>query len=315
MPFPDIPLADGNAIPAIAFGTGTANLGKDVHESVENALEAGFSHIDAAQFYMNEESIGVAIRESGLARSEIFVTTKWSGVISDVHKSLEISLSKLGLEYVDLFLIHTPTSTEGKLESVWRTFEEVREAGLTKSIGVSNFSIKQLEELLKVARVKPVVNQVRFHPYNWAENKALLEFHTKHGIVTEGYSTLIPITRLPGGPVDAALAPAAKRLNATPVQVIFSWVKAKGVVIVTTTSKRERLKEYLEVGDLPDLTPDEVAAIDEAGLKGPPSAWSSKPTLNSGSSAKRWRRWLFTLFVFIVILYNFHRFCPVSEKI
>ncbi|EKM79196.1 hypothetical protein AGABI1DRAFT_74034 [Agaricus bisporus var. burnettii JB137-S8] len=266
MPFADVKLNDGYSMPAIAFGTGSVNKGRDIHEYVEDALEHGFSHIDTAQHYANEESVGVAIRESGLPRSDIFVTTKWLGERSDIRKSLEMSLSKLGLEYVDLFLIHVTRSVGNDVEYVWRQFEEVREAGLTRSIGVSNHNIEDLEPLLKIAHYKPVVNQIQFHPYNWEKNKKLLEYHTKHGIVTEGYSSLVPITQRPGGPVDPVLARVAKRLKATPTQVIFSWVKAKGVVIVTTTSKVERLKEYLAVGDLPDLKPEEVAAIDEAGM-------------------------------------------------
>ncbi|KAF9445385.1 2,5-diketo-D-gluconic acid reductase, partial [Macrolepiota fuliginosa MF-IS2] len=264
MPFADITLNDGHTIPSIAFGSGTVNKNKDVHEYIENALEQGFSHLDTAQFYGNEESVGIAIRESGLSRSDIFVNTKWAGS-PNVRESLEISLSKLGLKYVDLFIIHSPRIVTGSLEDTWRQFEEIREAGLAKSIGVSNFGIEDLQQLLKVARIKPAVNQIFFHPYNWAENKPLLEFHTKHGIVTEGYSTLAPITWYPGGPLDPVLTRVAKRLNATTNQVLFAWAKAKKVVIVTTTSKRERLKEYLAVGDLPDLTSEEIAAIEEAG--------------------------------------------------
>ena len=124
----------------------------------------------------------------------------------NTHTRVPLDVLKLGLGYVDLFLIHNPDLIKGKLESVWRTFEELCDTGLTKrviqcsfqhlywhpdrSIGVSNFNIRELEHLLKIARVKPVVNQIRFHPYNWAENKALLEFHQKHGIVTEAYSSL-----------------------------------------------------------------------------------------------------------------------------
>lgn len=312
MPFPEIPLADGNTIPSIAFGSGTANKGKDIHEYVENALNEGFSHLDTAQHYMNEESVGVAIRESGLSRSDVFVTTKWSGSNPDVRQSLEISLAKLGLDYVDLFLIHFPEAAKGKLESVWRVFEEVREAGLTRSIGVSNFTIKELEELLKVARVKPVVNQVQFHPYNWAENKALLEFHKKHGILTEGYSSLLPVTRYPGGPVDSVLARAAKRLNATPTQIIFSWVKAKGVVIVTTTSKREHLREYLAVGDLPDLMPEEIAAIDEAGSTGPSS--TLRLITLSRTAVQRWRNWLLLSILLTFVLYAMQRAGPLTAQ-
>ncbi|KAL9711306.1 hypothetical protein Ac2012v2_005846 [Leucoagaricus gongylophorus] len=310
MPFPGILLADHNAVPSIAYGTGSVNKGNDIHEYIENALDQGFEHIDTAQFYRNEESVGIAIRQSGLSRSEIFVTTKWSGADTDIQRSLETSLAKLGLKYVNLFLIHHPSTTRGKLESVWRSFERLRDTGLTKSIGVSNFNIEELECLFKIARVKPVVNQIKFHPYNWAENKLLLEFHKKHGIVTEAYSSLSPITRYPGGPVDAALAKAAKRLNATPAQIIFLWIKAKGAVIVTTTSKCRRMKEYLTAGDLPDLTPEEVTAIDEAGLRGLPLALKLKHLL----SAQSLRYWLLLFMLLSSVLYIIHQVGPQRKR-
>ncbi|CAA7262783.1 unnamed protein product [Cyclocybe aegerita] len=270
MPFEDIPLNDGNKIPAIAYGTGSVNKGKDIHLYVEQAIEVGFSHIDTAQYYQNEEHVGTAIRETGLARSDLFVTTKYGR--GSVSAAFDDSLKKLGLKYVDLYLIHNPRGVEnGDLEGVWRKFEKFQEDGLAKSIGVSNFTIEDLQKVLKTARVTPAVNQIHLHPYNISENKELLEYHAKHGIITEAYGSLSPITRYPGGPVDVPLKKAAQRLGITPTQVVFLWVRAKGAVIVTTSSSKEHLLEYLAVGDLPDLTEEEVAAIDEAGANGPPS--------------------------------------------
>ncbi|OBZ71627.1 NADPH-dependent conjugated polyketone reductase C1 [Grifola frondosa] len=241
MPFETVTLNDGNKMPAIAFGTGSKWKGQDVTEYVEQAIETGFSHIDTAQWYANEDSVGKAIRESALERSELFITTKWSGLTSIPDA--------LGLKQIDLYLIHNPNAG-GTIEGNWREFEKIKEEALAKSIG-------------------PAVNQIFFHPYNYAQNKELLEFSTKHGIVTEAYSSLAPITRFPGGPVDKPVQAAAKRLNATPTQVILSWVRSKGVVIVTTSSSKEHLQEYLTVADLPPLTEEEIAAIDEAGAKGP----------------------------------------------
>ncbi|EED79448.1 predicted protein [Postia placenta Mad-698-R] len=241
------------SMPQIAFGTGSKWKGQDVTDYVTNAIETGFSHIDTAQFYANEESVAAAIRETGLDRSDVFITTKWSS------------------QAVDLYLIHNPALVKD-YESDWRDFEAVREAGLTKSIGVSNFNLEQMQKLWKIAKVKPAANQIQFHPYNYAVNKDLLAFCQQHGVVVEAYSSLSPITRYPGGPVDRPVNAAAKRLGATPTQVILSWVKAKGVVIVTTSSSREHMQEYLDVGDLPALTEDEIAAIDAAGARGPPSS-------------------------------------------
>ncbi|KAF9464109.1 Aldo/keto reductase, partial [Collybia nuda] len=269
MPFENIKLNDGNEIPAIAFGTGTAHFGKDATEYVAQALEAGFSHIDTAQFYDNEDSVGTAIRESGLARSELYITTKYSS--DPIQQSIRSSLTKLGLKYVDLYLIHFPEAVGGDFEGSWREFEKVQESGLSKSIGVSNYNLEQLQAVMKIARIPPTVNQISLNPYNYVNHKALLEYSHKHGIVTEAYSSLAPITKYPGGLVDIPVNAAAKRRGATPDQIIMAWVRAKGAVIVTTSSKKARLHEYLAVADIEPLTESEVAAIDEAGANGPPT--------------------------------------------
>jgi len=274
MPFGTFKLNDGNEIPAIAYGTGTANAGKDVGDLVELALETGFTHIDTAQIYKNEAYVGEGLRLSGLARADFYVTTKyWSG---SVRETAEASLSKLGLKQVDLYLVHQPWVVTPDLESFWREIESLKTDGLAKSIGVSNFSIEDLEKLNKIAKIKPAVNQVNFHPYNWEKNKPLLEYANKHGIVLEAYSSLTPITKNPGGPVDAPAAAAAKRIGASPAQVLLSWVASKGVVIVTTSSKKSRLEEYLAVADLPPLTNDEIAEIDAAGIAGPSVGFNLK---------------------------------------
>jgi len=269
MSYGTITLNDGNKIPSIAFGTGSSLFGHDVTEYVEQALESGFNHIDTAAAYDNEYAVGNAIKESGLARSELYVTTKF--LWGNIQDSINNSLSELGLKQVDLFLIHQPFAVEKDFEGAWKVFEKIKEDGLAKSIGVSNFNVEQLQIILKIAKIKPAVNQIRFHPYNYAEHKSLLEFSAKHGIVTEGYSSLSPITKMPGGPVDIPVAAAAKRIGATPTQVILSWVRSKGIVIVTTSRSKEHLQEYLAVPDLPPLTKEEILAIDEAGAKGYPS--------------------------------------------
>ncbi|KAL0961394.1 hypothetical protein HGRIS_006345 [Hohenbuehelia grisea] len=268
-----VKLNDGNEIPAIAFGTGTFWKGKDVVSFVEQAIESGFSHIDTAQAYDTEEGVGAALRESGLERAEVYVTSKYGG--GDIQDAVRTSLHKLGLKQLDLYLIHTPGFVGNEFERSWREFEKIKEDGLAKSIGVSNFSVSQLQKLIKTAKITPAVNQIRLHPYNYTESKPLLEYAAQHGIIIEAYSSLTPITRYPGGPVDEPVAKAAKRLGATPTQVILLWVRSKGAVIVTTTSKKEHLQEYLAVADLPPLTEEEVAAIDAAGAGGPPASGSS----------------------------------------
>ncbi|KAG6807879.1 hypothetical protein H0H93_000885, partial [Arthromyces matolae] len=138
--------------------------------------------------YDNEESVGKAIRESALSRDELYVTTKY--LTGPIQKTFQDSLHKLGLKYVDLYLIHQPTSVKHDVEGCWREFEKIKESGSARSIGVSNFNVEQLQALVKIAQIKPAVNQIRLHPYNYAENKSLLEYSAKHGIVVEAYSSL-----------------------------------------------------------------------------------------------------------------------------
>jgi len=267
MPFDTIVLNDGTSFPALAFGTGSKWKGTDVTEYVEQALETGFTHIDTAAYYENEESVGVGLKQSGLARSDFYITTKYSSG-GEVLESITNSLSKLGLKKLDMYLIHMP---RGDLHSIWKGFEQAQKEGLTTSIGVSNFTVGHLRELLKVAMVTPAVNQIFFNPYNYHEHKDLIEFAVQHNILLEAYSSLTPITRYPGGPVDKPVLAAAKRLGATPAQVILAWVRSKGIAIVTTSSTRKHLEEYLGVAELLPLTAEEIAAIDKAGANGPPS--------------------------------------------
>ncbi|KAJ7636835.1 Aldo/keto reductase [Roridomyces roridus] len=269
MVFGTLPLNDGKQIPAIAFGTGSIYKGTDVSKLVHQALDAGFWHIDTAQFYATEVYVGQVIRESGLARSELYVTTKYGQ--GNVREVLDKSLSDLGLTYVDLYLIHQPRFVHD-IDTVWREFEIIKKEGKAKSIGVSNFDVDQLQQLALTHLVVPAVNQIELHPYNYAQKKSVIDWAAQNGVVIEAYSSLSSITKFPGGPVDAPVAAAAVRLGITPTQVLLSWVRAKGAVIVTTTSSKQRLEEYLAVGVLPALSEADIAAIDEAGAKGPPAA-------------------------------------------
>jgi len=272
MSVPTTSLNDGNEIPILAFGTGSKFKDKDVTDTVERAFEAGFPHIDTAALYANEEFVGTAIRESGLARRDLFITTKYDG--GEVLDAVNVSLRKLGLEHLDLYLVHDPSfiPPHSDVERLWDDMIEIRKAGLTRSIGVSNFTLEWLRRIAEMGKVLPAVNQIRVHPYNYASWKDVLEFSIKHGIVTEAYNTLAPITAYPGGPVDPVLRTIARRIGGTPGQVIFKWAHVKGFVVVTTTARRARMDEYLRVFHLPDLTPDEVEAIDKAGAQGPPGS-------------------------------------------
>jgi len=265
--FKPIKLNDGRHIPGIGFGTW--KIPQDVTSGqVDQGLGVGFDHIDTAQVYRNEEETGKALRESGLKREEVWVTTKYSG--SDpglgIRATFEQSLRKLGVTYVDLYLIHSPRLVKDDIAGAWKEFELLKKEGLAKSIGVSNFQIEDLKVLLESAEIKPAVNQILFHPYVYSKQKALVDFQNEHGIVTEAYSALTPLTSRPGGPVDKPVNAIAKRLDLKAEQVLLAWVAHKGAVIVTTSSKKERLEGYLAVGQI-QLTSEDVQSIDDAGAQ------------------------------------------------
>ncbi|KAF7304131.1 Aldo-keto reductase [Mycena indigotica] len=270
MPWTEIPLNDGTGrtIPSLAFGTWKMGNGDAPITQVDQALGVGFDHVDTAQAYRNEYEAGIAIRESGLSRENVFVTTKYSGVDGKgIEQSLKESLANLGLSYVDLYLIHHPRLAVPDIPTAWKEMEELQAQGFIKSIGVSNFNVADLVVLLASAKVKPAANQILLHPYVYAQQKPILDFAKKHGIVIEAYSALIPITSRPGGPVDKPVKAIGSRLGVSDDQVLLAWTKAKGAVVVTTSSKKERLLGYLNAGDI-ELTEDDISAIDEAGARG-----------------------------------------------
>ncbi|KAF7800274.1 hypothetical protein EIP86_011521 [Pleurotus ostreatoroseus] len=269
-----IKLNDGTTIPWLAFGSGTALYQKDAAQSTTAAILAGFRHLDAAQVYRNEESVGAGIAASKVPRSELYITTKLSSVPAGktVRDTLVESLAKLRTDYVDLFLVHTPTQ-HTDLKAVWREMEAVQAEGLARTIGVSNFLVKHLEQVVEGARIVPAVNQIEYHPYVHKATRAQLEYHAKHGIVATSYGGLSPVARFAGGPIDPVLKKIATRIrtsgavgkDVTEGQVLQLWLRKKGIPCITTTSKAERLQEYLAVGGLPDLTDEEVQEIDEVG--------------------------------------------------
>ncbi|EJT96802.1 Aldo/keto reductase [Dacryopinax primogenitus] len=271
MSIPIFKLLDGHTIPQLAFGTGTALYQQNVTQPVLAAIKAAYTHIDGAQVYGNEDSVGDAIVQSGVPREQLFVTTKVVklGEGETIPESLKGSLKKLKTDYVDLFLIHSPTGFEapGRLEEVWKGMEEVKDAGLAKSIGVSNFRIKDFERVLKIAKYKPVVNQIELHPYVYKQLLPLLKFQSEHGILTESFGGLTPVTKKTDGPVTPVLSELANKLGGTETQVLMKWLEQKGIIAVTTTRTAARLQEYLDVYKLPNLSEADIKAIDDAGAK------------------------------------------------
>ncbi|KAG2020024.1 aldo-keto reductase, variant 2 [Coprinopsis cinerea AmutBmut pab1-1] len=241
-----VKLNDGNQIPWLGFGTGTALYNKDATDNVRLALDNGVVHLDGAQVYGNEESIGAAIKATGKPRSELFITTKLKPGLGfapgqSVKETLQESLKKLGIDYVDLFLVHSPSpaNKEGRLQDLWRQVEGMKRDGLAKSIGVSNFRVEDLNTILSTAEIVPAVNQIELHPYVWKQAEPIYNLNKEKGIVTASYSGLTPLTHAVGGPLDAVLPDIRARLEkarGAPVstgQVLTKWLLQKGVVVIT----------------------------------------------------------------------------------
>ncbi|KAJ7585668.1 Aldo/keto reductase [Mycena floridula] len=268
MPWETMTLNDGCKMPTIAFGTWKMRKDSGTVQRINQAVSVGFRHVDTAQAYRNEKEAGTAIRQSGIARENLFITAKYSGLDGlDMKTSIKNSLENLEVTYLDLYLIHYPRLARPDIATVWEEMEELKERGLVRSIGVANFGVDHLTSLLATAKVKPAVNQIPLHPYLYAEKAPILEYASTQGIVIEAYNTLIPVTKRRPGPLDVPVDAIATRLNVTADQVLLAWVKAKGAVVVTTSSKKLRLEGYLNAGDI-SLTDADVAAIDGAGAVG-----------------------------------------------
>ncbi|KAH9476064.1 NAD/NADP-dependent indole-3-acetaldehyde reductase [Psilocybe cubensis] len=264
MPWKPFTLNDGNVMPGIAYGTWRTGKDQEAIDFAQQAISAGIYHIDTAQNYRNEAEAGIAIRESGLPREKIFVTTKWSRLNGlDIATSFQNSLKELNISYIDLYLIHGAELCDD-IPSCWKEMEKIKDSGLAKSIGVSNFEVADLEQLFTVSKYTPTVNQILFHPYVYEESLPILDICKQEGIIVEAYSPLIPVTKYPGKSVDKISSSIARRLSATNDQVLLAWAKAKGTVPVTNSKKKQRLEGFVKAGDLM-LTPDDIASIDEAG--------------------------------------------------
>jgi 2,5-diketo-D-gluconate reductase A len=271
LPVPDIALNDGTSIPQLGFGVFLVEPAQ-TQETVEIALETGYRHIDTAQMYGNEREVGAAIAASGIPRDQLYVTTKLNNdnhLPDDARRSLTESLDKLGLDRVDLFLIHWPLPTRygGDFAGTWRTMVELRESGATTSVGVSNFEPDHLDRILDEVGVVPAVNQIEVNPY--FTNEAARAADARHGIATEAWS---PIAR--GGIAgDATIEGIARRVERTPAQVVLRWHLQRGDIIFPKSTHRERIEENAALFDF-QLSDDDLASIaaldrGDAGRTGP----------------------------------------------
>jgi 2,5-diketo-D-gluconate reductase A len=255
---PLIELNDGNRIPQLGLGTWPLD-DEQVANAVVQAVEAGYRHIDTAVKYGNERGVGNGIRASGLDRSELFVTTKLDGEFQGHDRALaglEGSLQRLGLDYVDLLLIHWPLPARGEYVSTWKTFQRLQADGKVRSIGVSNFKPAHLERLMAETDVVPAVNQIQLSPA--ITRTAEREFHARHGIVTESYSPLGGSgAGLLGAPILARLA---EKHGKTPGQLVLRWHIQNGLVTIPKTASPERMTENLDVFDFA-LDPQDLAEL------------------------------------------------------
>lgn len=259
---PLIKLNDGYSIPQV--GLGTWPLDDDqAATAVVQALEAGYRHIDTAVKYGNERGVGNGIRASGVDREELFITTKVDGQFQGDRavEGLDDALKRLGLDYVDLFLIHWPLPQRDEYVSTWKTFERLQAEGKVRSIGVSNFKPAHLERLTAETEVVPAVNQIQLNPA--ITRTAEREFHDKHGIVTQSYSPLGGDgADLLGAPI---LSQLAEKHGKTPAQLVLRWHVQNGIVTIPKTANPDRMRENLDIFDFALDAQDlaEMAILDE----------------------------------------------------
>jgi 2,5-diketo-D-gluconate reductase A len=268
---PVITLNDGNRIPQLGFGVFKVDP-QETAAAVRAALEIGYRHIDTAQMYGNEEGVGQGIRDAGLDRGHVFITSKLNNGFhrpADARRAFEETLRALGTDYVDLFLIHWPLPTlyDGDFVSTWKTLEDFKSDGRARSIGVSNFQIHHLQELARDTTVTPAVNQIEVHPY--FTNDEVRAYGVEHDIATEGWS---PIARgkVLGDPVVIRIA---KAYGVHPAQVVLRWHIERGDIVFPKSIHPQRMKDNFEIFDF-DLGDEEIEALTaldkgEAGRMGP----------------------------------------------
>jgi diketogulonate reductase-like aldo/keto reductase len=251
-----LPLRDGHAIPILGLGVYQAPQGEETQTAVRAALAAGYRHIDTARVYQNETDVGQALHDSGVPRDQVFITTKLWNADHGYEAAIlacEASLKRLGLDYLDLFLIHWPVP--GLRQESWRALVELQHRGLCRSIGVSNYTVRHLQELLDKTDTPPAVNQVEFHPFLYQQR--LQAFCQAQGIVVEAYSPLTRGERLD----DPVLAGVAALHQKTPAQVLIRWSLQHGLVVLPKSTRPERIRHNAEVFDF-TLSDADMALLD-----------------------------------------------------
>jgi diketogulonate reductase-like aldo/keto reductase len=256
LPDDTVTLDGGGSMPLLGFGTWQIT-GQEAVTATTAALEAGYRHLDTATVYGNEAEVGRALRDSGVARDDVFVTTKCPpNQAGRELQTLRQSLDALGTDHVDLWLIHWPGNDTANL-SIWRAFVEARKSGLARDIGVSNFDVETIDELTSSTGVAPAVNQIEWSPLLF--DAAVLDEHRRRKVALEGYSALR------GGTLDnPTIRQIAERAGRTPAQVIIRWHLQHGVVVIPKSRNPERIRSNADVAGF-ELSADEMAALDGLG--------------------------------------------------
>ncbi|MGN9839876.1 aldo/keto reductase [Nonomuraea sp. H19] len=246
---------DGVQIPQLGFGVWQIP-GDQAEQAVTIALEAGYRHVDTAAAYGNEEGVGRAVRGSGLPRHKLFVTTKlWNSDHHRAEQAFDESLARLGLDYVDLFLIHWPVPKQDKYVQAWKALEKIYRDGRAKAIGTSNFTAGTLTRLMDETGIRPSINQIELHPY--LQQREMRAFHEANGILTEAWS---PLGRGKGLLADPALAVLSGKYGKTPAQIVLRWHLQLGNVVIPKSATPSRIAENIDVFDFL-LDAEDMAAI------------------------------------------------------
>lgn len=254
---PTVTLNNGVEIPQLGFGVWQVPP-EQVKDVVLTAFETGYRSIDTAAAYRNEKGVGQAVAASGLSREEVFITTKLANPEQGYDSTMaafEESINQLGLDYVDLYLIHWPQPTKDRYVETWQAFEKLQADGRVRAIGVSNFHAPHLDRLAAETNVTPVLNQIELHP-NLPQNE-LREYHAAHGIATEAWSPLAARNNLVEDPTITAIAAAVGK---TPAQVILRWHLQIGVIVIPRSTNTERIATNFDIFDF-ELTADHMRAI------------------------------------------------------
>lgn len=230
-------------------------------EAIKIAVKMGYYHLDGAEVYNTEPELGKAIKECGVSREKLYVVTKCLHVGGNVQEHFDESLKKLGLDYVDLYLLHQPFDAKGDkkiIQKAWAAMEAIAASGKAKSIGVSNFYREHIDAVLETAKARPAINQIEFHPY--LQHGDLIAYLKNKDIRISAYAPLIPITKATDGPLTPLLEGLAKKYAVNPGEILLRWVIDQNIVAITTSSKEQRLSDMLRVTAF-NLTPKELEEI------------------------------------------------------